>query len=390
MAVLNNAGFYKVEDSLFTNKLNAAIYASEKKKNITWEFHDGIFANTLKSYILGSQNLADLYTQRAQQLRDTYDYLVLHYSGGADSWNILNTFLKNNIKLDYIFVKWPIKAMDKNLYIPNAHDTSAVNFVSEWDYVLKKDIHWLKQNYPEIKIEIYDWLDNLQENFFTDDLFQNINLHRYYFSNLLRLFDGSNIERELIDKGKKVGSIFGVDKPIITEKNNQCFFYFVDSPLLSIDKLQQTNETTEYFYWTPNFPMLAIEQANRVFQFYKKNPQYRHKIQSYGSIPNLEKWTVKDYFLKAQSESDIAKMIIYPEWNWTRFQAEKPIPGPDLMMSQKDIWLETLPIMSKYREIWYHYYKSYTNKIDKSLKLLNTDHIKPIQSIWYTLGNFET
>lgn len=390
MAVLNNAGFYKVEDSLFTNKLNAAIYASEKKKNITWEFHDGIFANTLKSYILGSQNLADLYTQRAQQLRDTYDYLVLHYSGGADSWNILNTFLKNNIKLDCIFVKWPIKAMDKNLYIPNAHDTSAINFVSEWDYVLKKDIHWLQQNYPEIKIEIYDWLDNLQENFFTDDLFQNMNLHRYYFSNLLRLFDGSNIERELLDKGKKVGSIFGVDKPIITEKNNQCFFYFVDSPLLSIDKLQQTNETTEYFYWTPNFPMLAIEQANRVFQFYKRNPQYRHKIQSYGSILNLEKWTVKDYFLKAQSESDIAKMIIYPEWNWTRFQAEKPIPGPDLMMSQKDIWLETLPIMSKYREIWYHYYKSYTNKIDKSLKLLNTDHIKPIQSIWYPLGNFET
>lgn len=386
--IFNNSGVYKVENSLFTNKLSAAIYATEKKKDIKWEFHDSIFENSLKNYSLGSQNLDDLYKQRAQQLRDTYDYLVLHYSGGADSWNILNTFLKNNIKLDYIFIKWPIKAMDKNLYTPNTHNTSAVNFVSEWDYVLKKDIHWLKQSHPEIKIEIFDWLDNLKNDFFTDDLFQNINLHRYYFSNLLRFFDGSNIEKKLIDKGKKVASIFGIDKPVITEKNNQCFFYFIDTPLLSIDKIQQTNETTEYFYWTPNFPILAIEQANRVFNYYKNNPQHRQKILSYGSIPDIANWKIKDFFSKFQSKNDIAKMVIYPNWDSSRFQAEKPIPGPDLLMSQKDIWLEKLPIMSKYREIWYHHWQAYNNKIDGRFKLLNTEHMKPLQSKWYFLGNF--
>lgn len=386
--IFNNSGVYKVENSLFTNKLSAAIYATEKKKDIKWEFHDSIFENSLKNYSLGSQNLDDLYKQRAQQLRDTYDYLVLHYSGGADSWNILNTFLKNNIKLDYIFIKWPIKAMDKNLYTPNTHNTSAVNFVSEWDYVLKKDIHWLKQSHPEIKIEIFDWLDNLKNDFFTDDLFQNINLHRYYFSNLLRFFDGSNIEKKLIDKGKKVASIFGIDKPVITEKNNQCFFYFIDTPLLSIDKIQQTNETTEYFYWTPNFPILAIEQANRVFNYYKNNPQHRQKILSYGSIPDIANWKIKDFFSKFQSKNDIAKMVIYPNWDLSRFQAEKPIPGPDLLMSQKDIWLEKLPIMSKYREIWYHHWQAYNNKIDERFKLLNTEHMKPLQSNWYFLGNF--
>lgn len=386
--IFNNSGVYKVENSLFTNKLSAAIYATEKKKDIKWEFHDSIFENSLKNYSLGSQNLNDLYKQRAQQLRDTYDYLVLHYSGGADSWNILNTFLKNNIKLDYIFIKWPIKAMDKNLYTPNTHNTSAVNFVSEWDYVLKKDIHWLKQSHPEIKIEIFDWLDNLKNDFFTDDLFQNINLHRYYFSNLLRFFDGSNIEKKLIDKGKKVASIFGIDKPVITEKNNQCFFYFIDTPLLSIDKIQQTNETTEYFYWTPNFPILAIEQANRVFNYYKNNPQHRQKILSYGSIPDIANWKIKDFFSKFQSKNDIAKMVIYPNWDLSRFQAEKPIPGPDLLMSQKDIWLEKLPIMSKYREIWYHHWQAYNNKIDGRFKLLNTEHMKPLQSKWYFLGNF--
>lgn len=381
-------GIYKVGNSIFSNKLLAALYASEKKLDIKWEFHDQIFNHALDSYILGSQKLEDLYRHRAQQLRDTYDYLILHYSGGADSWNILNTFLKNNIKLDCVFIKWPIQAMDKNLYVPNTKDTSAVNFVSEWDYVLKKDINWLQQNHPQIKIEVSDWLGNLKEDFFTDDLFQNINLHRYYFSNLLRFFDGSKTGKKLLEKGKKTASIFGIDKPIVTEKNNQCFFYFMDSSLLSIDKIQETNETTEYFYWTPNFPILAIEQANKVFQFYKNNPQYRYKIQSYGSISNIETWKVKDFFLKAQSENDIAKMIVYPDWDYNKFQAEKPIPGPDLSMSQKDIWLETLPMMSKYREIWYYHWQSYQNKIDKRLKLLDTDHIKPIQSNWYFLGNF--
>lgn len=386
--IFYNSGVYKVEDTLFTNKLSAAIYATTKKKDIKWEFHDDVFRNTLRHYFLGSQNLPDLYKQRAQQLRDSYDYLVLHYSGGADSWNILNTFLKNNIKLDYVFVKWPIKAMDKNLYIPNTQDTSAMNFASEWDYVLKKDLNWLNQNHPEIKIEIFDWLDNLKEVFLNDDLFQNINMHNYRLLTLLQFFDGSNIERVLIDKGKKVASIFGVDKPMLIEKNNCCFFYFTDQPLLAINKLQQTNETTEYFYWTPDLPILAIEQANKVFQYYRNNPQDRHKILSYSSIPDIKNWKIKDFYSKFQSKSDIAKMVIYPNWDSSRFQAEKPVPYSDLLVSQRYIWLEKLPILAKYREVWYHYFTSYLNKIDRRFKLLDTEDLKPIHSDWHFLGKF--
>ena len=60
-----------------------------------------------------SQSLKELYVERCQQLRDKYDYLILSYSGGADSHEILYTFLENNIFIDEIQVVHYTKAMER-------------------------------------------------------------------------------------------------------------------------------------------------------------------------------------------------------------------------------------------------------------------------------------
>ena len=46
----------------------------------------------------------ELCRQRAQELRDTYRYLRLWFSGGADSQTALDSFINNNIHLDEIIV----------------------------------------------------------------------------------------------------------------------------------------------------------------------------------------------------------------------------------------------------------------------------------------------
>jgi diphthamide synthase (EF-2-diphthine--ammonia ligase) len=92
-------------------------------------------------------------------LRDKYDYLILYYSGGSDSWTVLNTFLENNIKLDCVYVRWPFKA--ENSYTPNTVNQTAYNFMSEWDFVIKKDLEWLAQEHPEIRIETADWMEGV-------------------------------------------------------------------------------------------------------------------------------------------------------------------------------------------------------------------------------------
>jgi hypothetical protein len=50
------------------------------------------------------ESLDTLYKIRAQYIRDKYKYVILCYSGGHDSTNILETFYYNNIHIDEILV----------------------------------------------------------------------------------------------------------------------------------------------------------------------------------------------------------------------------------------------------------------------------------------------
>lgn len=51
-----------------------------------------------------TEPLSQLYRERAQQLRDQYSKISLFFSGGFDSTNVLETFVKNNIHLDEVVV----------------------------------------------------------------------------------------------------------------------------------------------------------------------------------------------------------------------------------------------------------------------------------------------
>ncbi len=51
-----------------------------------------------------SESLSFLYKKRAQQIRDSYDYIVMYFSGGSDSITMLNAFIKNNINIDEVIV----------------------------------------------------------------------------------------------------------------------------------------------------------------------------------------------------------------------------------------------------------------------------------------------
>ena len=66
-----------------------------------WNFNDDVFSS-IDWKINPSFELSKLYKIRAQQIRDKYDHIVLWYSGGSDSHNILRTFIDNDIKLDEV------------------------------------------------------------------------------------------------------------------------------------------------------------------------------------------------------------------------------------------------------------------------------------------------
>lgn len=350
---INKFGYWKVNDNNFYNKIDAFIYAS-KNNNFKIDFHyyDNVWDNYNRN-LIGSLDLKNLYKTRAQQIREKYDYLLLNYSGGADSHNVLLSFLNNNIKLDAVYVKWPIKASEKH---QESFNNSPMNLLSEWNLTITKRLKWLENNYPDVKIIIDDWTENikLNESVDAEDLYQY--MHLYSLGDLSRISTRSKIEKELIDKNKTVGSIWGIDKPEVSlDHDNNLYFSFRDYPISVAQPLSFNVDGTELFYWSPEFPEIIFEQSHKILNFLRNNKEYRDLFRS-NSTDNIEeiKW-------KYKVQTDLIKLIIYDNWDPLIFQANKDFSPSKL---QWDYWVYKSSEFSTIVDKWKHSFNNLVNKID--------------------------
>jgi len=92
--------YYDNEKNIYPTQLDA-IAAEKRGKNIFFYYYDKEFSR-VDWTIEPPETLQELYKQRAQKIRDENEYIILCYSGGADSTNILETFYYNNIHIDEI------------------------------------------------------------------------------------------------------------------------------------------------------------------------------------------------------------------------------------------------------------------------------------------------
>lgn len=379
---MNGNGYYSVGAEQFTNRFYAMIKATETNSELYWHYYDEVFdkVDPGKTHNLP---LRELYKQRAQQLREKYDYLILNYSGGSDSWNILHTFLANNIKLDCIFTHHPFKF--EGMYTPNTIDRSNYNHYSEWDIVAKKDLEWISKNHPSIRIETGDWTDNLSDSWINDDVFSSTLGAMPTVTRSLKAKCFCKAERELVGAGKTVGSIYGVDKPYVVEKDNKCFYYFMDRSFMALSN-PENPDGVEYFYMTPDFPELAAAQSYRVFSWFSANPEFRYVLR-----PG-KRFLPRDQFHKECNQyMDIVKSIIYPDWDGSRFQTEKQWnePSPQLYgVRPLDTVHLVVPEILSSCAAWKYYWKDYASRIDSKF-LLGPDDAGYIGSRWYYLGAFQ-
>jgi hypothetical protein len=393
--VYNKTDNKKIKD--YHNKVEALLEATRLKKygvnaDVVFMYYYELFKK-IDFSLLGKIPLEILYKERAQQLRDKYNYLILRYSGGSDSHNILMTFLKNKIKLDAIYVNWPVSAIGKGLYKPNNTDLSPKNELSEWDYVIKPDLDWIAKNHPEIEIHIDDWLaDITNEQNIEDAQFEKQN-HYHSPTSFYRMQWFSDHEKSLWDRGLNVGLIEGADKPNLVELDNdlgKVKMHFVDWTLQH--NITYTGKGAEYFYWTPDMPFLAIEMAYQNFLHYKNHPEDRWLLRNDTKINGLDWMEVAS--LKFNKRSDISKKILYPYWDFNRFQILKDIKFLNGIHNGKpQDWVfwenhETQKIQDK----WNHHISSYLNGIDSAFLHHNRDGdptgYKPVFSIPVTIGNY--
>ena len=96
-----NYFYYSNDNKIFSNRIEAFKYHLDTKKQVYFYYYDDIY-DKLDWTSEPPEHLEFYYKHQAQRIRDEYEYLILCYSGGHDSTNILEIFHYNNIKLDKI------------------------------------------------------------------------------------------------------------------------------------------------------------------------------------------------------------------------------------------------------------------------------------------------
>jgi hypothetical protein len=311
----HNKGVYSCNGKNFFNKLEAILESNVSGCGVGWDYHDSVFGKHNWS-IEPPASLKELYKQRALQLREAYDHLVLFYSGGVDSWNILKTFIDNNIRVDEIYMFGAFEAEEKE-YSKLGLSTDPGYYTRE----VRRSLPLVKKLVAEknIKVNVFDWTRHILEAANDRDWFWNAGVRfdptcmvRSKFHKIFREHS------ELVHKGKKVGFVYGIDKPRLIRDDNTVYFAFIDlimttGTLPTNDILGEYWENDEYFYWTPNMPELAIKQSHMVINWLKLN----NKIDLIKHTNRIASFHDEAYYAEVNK-------CIYPDWDPGIWQIKKP------------------------------------------------------------------
>jgi len=326
---LDQFGYYTVGEFRTYSKLAAILEHERTGIHPQWHFNDEVFAATDWQQE-PQESLTELYRRRAQQIRDRYDYLVLFYSGGADSTNILQTFVNNDIKLDEIAQFYSL-AGDGD---PNSNFNAEVTRVAiPWSQNIVQQHRWIRHrviDQSQLIEDIYE-LPEIRHDFLFQ---QNTTLSPNNFSRAyLRLVVQDY--RDRIEQGQRVCFIWGSEKPRLGRVNGRYCIRFQDmidncvSPL--IQQQARPGWFDELFYWSPDFAQGLVKQAHMVRRGLEElplvSPMFRREPSPFGSVErDGHTWYLVDHGLHT---------IIYPGWDITTFSVGK---RRSPILSLRDSW----------------------------------------------------
>jgi hypothetical protein len=335
-------GVYRVGDLKFHSKLEAIDLHTKTGIHPHWDFNEAVFSSydwTKEP----TESIAELYRQRAQQLRDKYDYIVLMFSGGADSTTVLRSFLDNDIKLDETVSYMNYDATGDRDHFFNAEIFRVTIPFSEQ---LKTQYPWLKHrviDLTEIIVNHYnknnsDWFYDMNTCFSPNSTSKE--------SLPLKIKEWADI----IHSGKKFCVLWGHDKPRICHENGKFLFKFLDfiDHAATVKSIAgQQPYTDELFYWTADLPELLIKQG--------------HIIKNY-----LSRADVQNLPFISQKKSDLAyreingvkywlsnhgvHSLIYPRWDietFTNGKSSSPI------FTERDDWFFDLSSQHDIKQNWW-------------------------------------
>lgn len=357
-------GYYIVGTQEFDSKIKACFHAQSTNQDVEWYFNNKEF----KSYPWGHEpleSLDTLYDRRAQQLRDDYDYIMVSYSGGADSQNLVEAFLRQGLLIDEIVVNTMEKANSKYTILDKSI-TNPKNAAAEHHFQTIPRLKEIEKRSPKTKITILDMSDYLFESWLKAgdaswimdkrEGLNPLNVTRFNYIHF-------NDVRKQFDKSKKIALILGVEKPrTFIHSTGRLYIRFTDraTNIITIENhiSDYDNATVEYFYWSPEALPILCKQAHIIKKWLELNPEK----QPYWYGKNM---TADLYRIVHERE---LRPLLYTTWNNNWWQADKATLD---WYSEFDAWWIEGYKDTKQHSVW----REGINYVKQNAsKFVNTDH----------------
>ena len=321
-------GYYKVGDKIFYSKPQAYIYATETNQWPEWKFNLSTYAR-IDWTQEPETSIQELYRMRAQQLRDKYDWIRVEASGGGDSTTAIFSFLLNRIHLDEVVFRYP-KTGEKDV-TNDPFNTKAENTLSEYQFAAQPLLNWIKTNFPKTIVRIHDFAENMLSEEYTRDeswVFQTRHWFQPAHGDKHNQFNVPE-HRALLDSGKSVCALMGIDKPRVALIDNNWYSFYSDvhtnhaHPIIG----EYTNLTNELFYWTPDFPEIVVKQSHLVKKWFDlpQNSHLKHVV-DFANMASVARRTAYE---------QIVKSVIYPDYDLETWQTNKPTNS---FYNEMDTW----------------------------------------------------
>jgi hypothetical protein len=260
----NDIGFYTVNNVPYSNKFEAVLAAQQINAEVEWNFFDETFSKVDWS-LEPDQSLDYYYRLRAEQIRSSYDYVIVFCSGGADSTNVIKTFINNNIKVDEVIGIAPMSGLKNWDYNPS--NTLDLNIISETKFALLPLLDELSSKHG-IKTTLYDFFEDMvqykTEEWYFESCGNVVTPLTSHFTNVHKL---PHIDK-LIESGKRIALVYGTEKPIIKiAPSGDMSSVFADAGVNYLnmpDSRTFPNVDRVLFYWSNNLPELLVKQAHVV------------------------------------------------------------------------------------------------------------------------------
>lgn len=337
-------GYYTVGGIEFESKILACLFATTAMNKLTtplsaasnyvkWHFNEDAFGK----YNWANEpeeTLDQLYDRRARELREKYDYIVVSYSGGADSHNVVMAFIRQKLHIDEIVVNTMEKGAKSFMNINSNNKQPEFAASSEHALQTIPRLAEIQKMIPATKIKIFDLTDHLFDAFSKHgdagwvlkkkEGLNPLNVTRFnylYFADM----------KKLIDKDKTIGIVLGIEKPriFIEQGSNDLYIRFADraANIAAVEDYlgEYSNTTVEFFYWSPDACDLLCKQAHTIKKWLELTPKARKVFMS-------------DYMSNAVYRlvhERVLRSLLYSSWDDNWFQSDKALSD---WHSEFDTW----------------------------------------------------